>query len=251
MPAKRPAHKIKPLKRRGSSLHLLLAQNIGERIIDGTYAPGTRLPNEAEWGQMFGASRTAVREAIKTLNGKGLLVSKPKIGSHVEPRDRWNLLDRDVLNWHGAAIDRKKYLISLQEVRRILEPGITALAARKRTAPQLQRLRLALDGMKNAKTAEDVVAPDVDFHLALIAAANNDLLVPFGIIIEQALARLFEFTSRHNRRPEHVLLLHAEVLHAVEAGDPARAIAAVNELLDDTDAVIETAPEPVEKVRRA
>ena len=108
-----------PRRQPGSRVHSELAAGIGRRILDGTYPPGSLLPNEAEWGQMFGASRTAVREAIRTLNGKGLLVSRPKIGSRVEPRERWNLLDRDVMAWHRAALDERTFLLSLQEIRRI------------------------------------------------------------------------------------------------------------------------------------
>ena len=108
-----------PRRQPGSRVHSELAAGIGRRILDGSYPPGSLLPNEAEWGQMFGASRTAVREAIRTLNGKGLLVSRPKIGSRVEPRERWNLLDRDVMAWHRAALDERTFLLSLQEIRRI------------------------------------------------------------------------------------------------------------------------------------
>src|SRR4051794_40053417 len=102
-------------RRSGGRVHAELAAGIGLRILDGTYPPGSLLPNEAEWGRIFGASRTAVREAIKTLDGKGLLVSRPKIGSRVEPRERWNLLDRDVMAWHRAAMDATVFLHSLQE----------------------------------------------------------------------------------------------------------------------------------------
>lgn len=241
-----PHRKTKPpqkrVKRAGSKLHLDLAQSIGEGILDGTYAPGTLLPNEAEWGVMFGASRTAVREAIKTLNGKGLLVSRPKVGSRVEPRERWNLLDRDVLAWHCAAMDRKTLLISIQEVRRILEPGAAELAAQKRTDAQIARLTAALDGMRQARTAEDMVAPDVEFHLALLEAANNELLIPFGIIIEQALRQMFDYTSRHNPKPLAVIPLHEAVLNAVARGNPAAARKAVIVLLQDTDEVIAVGP---------
>ena len=233
--AKLPARRV---KRAGARLHLELAQRIGEGILNGTYGPGTLLPNEAEWGAMFGASRTAVREAIKTLTGKGLLVSRPKIGSRVEPRERWNFLDRDVLAWHCAAMDRTSLLLSIQEVRRILEPGAAALAATKRSGAQLQRLQAALDGMREAKSAEDMVAPDVEFHLALLGAANNELLIPFGIIIEQALQQMFAYTSRHNPRPLNVVPLHMAVLEAVARGAPEAASKAVLELLKDTDAII-------------
>ncbi|WP_373504292.1 FadR/GntR family transcriptional regulator [Aestuariivirga sp.] len=227
-----------PPRRAGSRIHAELAAGIGTRILDGTYPPGTLLPNEAEWGQMFHASRTAVREAIKTLNGKGLLVSRPKIGSRVEPRERWNLLDRDVMAWHCAAMDKTAFLISLQEVRRILEPGAAVLAASRRTPQQLAELEAALEGMRNAADAEAMVEPDVRFHLALLACANNELLAPFGIIIEQALANLFAFTTRHNAKPGQVVPMHDDVVRAIAAQDAEAARKAMFVLLDDTDNVI-------------
>jgi DNA-binding FadR family transcriptional regulator len=229
----------KPPRRLGSRIHAELAAGIGTRILDGTYPPGTLLPNEAEWGQMFGASRTAVREAIKTLNGKGLLVSRPKIGSRVEPRERWNLLDRDVMAWHCAAMDKKAFLISLQEVRRILEPGAAVLAASRRTPEQLAQLEDALEHMRSAKSAEDMVAPDVRFHLTLLASANNELLAPFGIVIEQALANMFAYTTRHNTKPGQVIPMHTEVVKAIAAQKPEAARRAMTVLLDDTDEIID------------
>lgn len=244
MPLRTTKILAKRAKQQGGKLHLELASQIGEGILNGTYAPGSLLPNEAEWGAMFGVSRTAVREAVKTLNGKGLLVSRPKIGSRVEPRDRWNLLDRDVLAWHAAAMDRKALLLKIQEVRRILEPGIAGLAASKRSDAQLHRLKSALEGMRNARSAEDAVAPDVDFHLALLSAANNELLNPFGTIIEHSLRRMFDYTSRHNPKPVVVIPLHEAVFEAVASGRPEAARHAVEALLRDTDAVIAAGPDP-------
>ena len=193
---------------------------------------------------MFGASRTAVREAIKTLNGKGLLVSRPKIGSRVEPRERWNLLDRDVMAWHRAALDERTFLLSLQEIRRILEPGAAVLAAARRSAGQLATLERALADMQAAAVAsEAMVEADVRFHLALLTAANNELLVPFGIVIEQALASMFAYTASHAAHPEQMLPLHAEVVKAIAAGAPEAARLAVMALLDDTDETLRALPE--------
>lgn len=224
-----------PRRKPGSRVHSELAAGIGRGILDGTYPPGSLLPNEAEWGRMFGASRTAVREAIKTLNGKGLLASKPKIGSRVEPRERWNLLDRDVMDWHRATLDERTFLLSLQEIRRILEPGAAVLAARRRSPGQLANLEAALEDMRSAQEPQAMVAADVRFHLALLAAANNPLLVPFGIVIEQALASMFAYTTPHAVHPEQLLPLHAGVVKAIAAQSPEAARKAMTALLDDTD----------------
>jgi DNA-binding FadR family transcriptional regulator len=223
---------------KSANVHDRLARSIGERILAGEYAPGTLLPNEAEWGRIYNVSRTAVREAIKTLTGKGLLLSRPKIGSRVEPRDRWNLLDRNVLSWHRSAIDRRSFATSTQEARRIIEPGIAELAARKRTAEQLDRLVAAVGAMRDAKSVPENVAADVEFHEALLQSANNDLLMPFGIIIEQALRNLFDYTSQRNPRLNLALRLHENIVRAVVAQDGEAARIAMLKLIDDTDAVI-------------
>jgi DNA-binding FadR family transcriptional regulator len=222
----------------GARVHAELAAGIGQLILNGAYPPGSLLPNEAEWGRRFQASRTAVREAIKTLNGKGLLVSRPKIGSRVEPRERWNLLDRDVIAWRRAAMDEKTFLTSLQEVRRILEPGVAVLAAQRRTSEQLAALEAALEDMRRSSDPQAMVRADVGFHLCLLAAANNELLAPFAIIIEQALASMFHYTARHTARPERVLPLHANVVTAIAQHSPEAARKAMAALLDDTDEIV-------------
>jgi DNA-binding FadR family transcriptional regulator len=221
-----------------SNLHHRMAQAIGERILSGEFAPGTILPNEADWGRIYGASRTVVREAIKALTAKGLVMSKPKVGSRVEPKLRWNLLDRDVLDWHHAAMDKLAFVQSTQEARRFIEPGIAALAARKRTPAQTETLVAAALAMGKAKTLADFTATDIAFHEALLACANNDLLLPFGIVIEKALGSLFDFTTPRNPQPEQAVKLHQMIAKAVAAGDEAAASKAMHALLDNTDAII-------------
>jgi DNA-binding FadR family transcriptional regulator len=216
----------------------LIARGIGERILGGEFAPGTLLPNEAEWGRVFNASRTAVREALKSLSAKGLIASRPKIGSHVEPKMRWNLLDRDVLAWHRSATDRKAFLLSTQEFRRIVEPGIAELAAKKRTTLQIDQLVAALDDMREAKTHAEMVEADVQFHEVLLASTNNDLLVPFNVLIDETLANLFDFTTQRNPRFRQAIKLHEAIARAVIAGDAVNARKAMLALLDDTDEIV-------------
>jgi DNA-binding FadR family transcriptional regulator len=219
-------------------LHSHLAQKIGEQILSGAYGPGDLLPNEAEWCRMYGASRTAVREAIKGLNAKGLLVSRPKVGSRVEPREHWNMLDRDVLAWAFAVGDTKEMLQSIQEVRRVIEPEVAALAASKRTSEQLDRLREALADMGAAAGPAEAVAPDVRFHLAVLESANNPLLSPFGSLIESALRNLFDYTTHARYEPDLVMPLHRTILKAIEKGDAEGARKAARALLKDTDDIL-------------
>ena len=220
-------------------LHVTIARGIGERILGGEFPPGTSLPNEAEWGKAYKASRTAVREALKTLMAKGLISSRPKIGSRVEPRSSWNILDREVMEWHHAAADRKGFIAKTQEARKLLEPGIAEIAATKRTPAQLERLAEALRAMEKAKTVADIISADIEFHAALVDCANNELLVPFGIIIEKALATLFEFTTTRNPDYDVALKMHRTIVQKVRSGDGGGAKRAMIALLGDTDKVLQ------------
>jgi DNA-binding FadR family transcriptional regulator len=233
-----------------TKLHHTLAQSIGEQILKGIYAPGAILPNEADWCLIYGASRTAVREAIKTLAGKGLLASRPKVGSRVEPRERWNMLDRDVIAWHFAAMEREDFLRSTQEARKIFEPGIAALAAQKRSSQQLIRLEAALEAMRQAASARAMVAPDVEFHLALLAGANNELISSFGLVIEWALPALFEVTNAANPEPSKIVPMHEAIVKAVKRGNPEAARKAMLAILEDTDMVVADSLRSSERSRR-
>jgi DNA-binding FadR family transcriptional regulator len=228
----------KAAKARGERLHHSLSQDIGARILKGEFAPGALLPNEADWCESYGVSRTAVREAIKMLAAKGLIVSRPKIGSRVQPRDSWNLLDRDVLAWYWTTSDQHRFLANVQEMREILEPEAAALAAINHTAPQLAVIDAAYRGMVDAPTIVEWNVHDVKFHLAILNAAGNELLVPLGFLIESALSNMFAFTASHNEDMRKALPLHEAILNAIRRRSPDAARKAARILLADTNSVI-------------
>jgi DNA-binding FadR family transcriptional regulator len=235
---------------RKSSLHHQVAQDIGARILKGEFAPGDLLPNEAESCQVYGVSRTAVREAMKMLTAKGLIISRPKIGSRVQPRDSWNLLDRDVLVWYCAAAERSHFLASMHQVRVILEPEAAALAAVNHTAEQLKSIEEALIGMRDAGDLPAWNAADVKFHLAILWSAGNELLVPFGFLIESALGTMFDFTGRHNQEWRKAYPLHEGIVVAIRKRRPEAARKAVRLLLADTDKVLAQQARDTGRARR-
>ena len=222
----------------GGSVHAALANEIGLRIVRGDYPPGTILPNEAKWSETFEVSRSAVREAIKMLMAKSLLSSRPKVGSWVEPRERWNLLDRDVLGWYAMAPDRESFLRTVQEFRHIIEPEATALAAERRTEEQMAEISTACREMGEATTLASRTQADTRFHLAILRASGNELLVPLGVLIESALANLFAFTTREGKDVQHAQKLHEAIEKNVRLQRPEAARAAVRKLLANTDALI-------------
>lgn len=219
----------------GAKIHLAVTREIGSRILWGEFAPGEVLPNEAAWARTLRVSRSAVRESIKVLVGKGLLMARPRIGTTVEPRERWNLLDRDVLAWYSAMPAKGEFLRAVQEMRHIIEPEAAALAASKRSSEQLKEISAACEEMGAASTLVNRVDADVRFHLAILAAAGNEFLIPFGFLIESALAAVFDYTTRGREDLAHAHSLHERIEAAIRRGQPQRARLAVRRLLGNTD----------------
>ena len=81
----------------------------------GAFAPGSILPGDAEMMNRYSASRTVLREALKTLVAKGLVDTRSKVGTRVQPRNRWNLFNRQVLYWIFHARPEADFMDSLTE----------------------------------------------------------------------------------------------------------------------------------------
>jgi DNA-binding FadR family transcriptional regulator len=222
----------------GASVHVSLAGEIGLRIVRGDYPPGTILPNEAKWSEIFEVSRSAVREAIKMLMAKGLLSSRPKIGSRVEPKERWNLLDRDVLNWYAASPDREAFVRAVQELRHMIEPEAAALAAGRRTEEQMNDISQALRDMEQAKSLQQRAESDARFHIAVLRASGNDLLVPLGVLIESALNQLFALVTREVENLRYTQKLHETIEKGIRLQRPNMARTALRKVLVNTDDII-------------
>jgi DNA-binding FadR family transcriptional regulator len=116
-------------------LHGRVAHLLATAILRGDYAPETILPREAELMETFGVSRTVLREALRTLTSKGLIESRPRVGTRVRPREAWNLLDVDVLDWYSRVAEPMAFALKLQEMREMIEPYAAGLAAASH-APQ-------------------------------------------------------------------------------------------------------------------
>jgi DNA-binding transcriptional MocR family regulator len=93
-----------------SGVHGRIVHAIGRSIVNGDIRPGDQLPNAAT----VRASRGVVREAVKVLAAKGLVVSRPRTGTRVRPPESWNLLDPDVLAWQQDGLPRGVFLAKLE-----------------------------------------------------------------------------------------------------------------------------------------
>lgn len=220
------------------SLHGKVAHMLGTRIMSGEYAPGALLPNEETLSIELGVSRTALREAIKVLASKGLIESRPKIGTRVRPQRVWNLLDPDILAWSLATRPVLEFIPKLLELREMVEPGAAALAARNHTPEQADALTAAFNAMDAAPDLDAWNSADVRFHQTMMAATGNDLIASLGALIDLALSTSFDFTTKHIPAPRRGLPLHKVLLDRVLARDADGARDAALALLGDAKATV-------------
>lgn len=153
-----------------------IVENIEKAITDKKFSPNEKLPSEKELCEMFGVSRTAVREAIQMLSarglihvykGKGIYVSDYAASNVVKPMSLFLELNFDI-----------DYMLHLIHVRRILEPEIARDAAIKRTDEEVEELEEILAAFK--QTSEDDYEKqgelDKDFHMVLAKACKNPII---------------------------------------------------------------------------
>src|SRR6476646_6987457 len=163
--------------RRG--LHGELVHDVGVRILSGELEPGDSLAGE--WDEQD-VSRTVVREAVKVLAAKGLIVSRPKTGTHVRERVYWHMLDPDVLAWRLEAEPGDDFFRTVFETRRLIEPAVAALAATRASADEVAEREVTFARMaESAATDLDAyVEADIRFHEVILAGCHNELLTHIG-----------------------------------------------------------------------
>jgi GntR family transcriptional repressor for pyruvate dehydrogenase complex len=155
-------------------LHTQIADQIQDLIVARSLQPGDKLPSERELADQLGISRTVVREAIRTLNVRGLVKVKPGCGTYVEaitPEAALASIELLLRLRHTP-----EQLGNLYEIRRMVETEVAGLAAERATKEDLSALEEALDAMVVARDDPELFTQhDLDFHSALARATHNDL----------------------------------------------------------------------------
>lgn len=221
-------------------IHGTIARNLGVDILTGRYQPGETLPGEIEFAQSLRVSRSAYREAVRILIAKGLVESRTRTGTRVSPRERWNLLDPEVLGWSFESEPDEAFVRDLFELRMIVEPAAAEFAAARRDAADLARLKEAIAGMRRHGLATpEGQAADQAFHTAILSAARNAPLITLSSSIAAAVSWTTVFKHRKRGLPRDPLPDHERLYEAIVAGDPDAArkqmVALVRLALEDTE----------------
>lgn len=217
----------------GRRLHGAIAYKLGTEILSGKYLPGDTLPAEVAFAGELKVSRSAYREAIQVLTAKGLIASRPKAGTRVLDRDRWNLLDPEVLGWAFAGEPDVEFVRSLFELRAVVEPAAARFAALRREKGDLKAMRDALAAMRrHTLTTEAGRAADRDFHHAILQATRNQAMMVLSASIGAAVNWTTQFKQRTRALPRNPIPDHQRVYDAIADGDGNAAAEAMSVLVD-------------------
>ena len=217
------------------NLSYLLAEKLGQQILAGDYQAGSILPGEMELGEQFGVSRTAVREAVKMLAAKGMLLPRPLIGTRVMPQSQWNFLDQDLLTWWMTKENFDQVMQHFLILRTSLEPQACSLAAANASTQQTARLAELMAEMRALHVQfdrEHWIQVDTQFHQLIYEASGNPFLTSFANLFSSVYQSYFRAITGNE-----VIKLqnHQAIVDAILAGDGAGALAACQVLLREKD----------------
>ncbi|WP_200307526.1 FadR/GntR family transcriptional regulator [Streptomyces adelaidensis] len=193
-------------------------------IVAGELAPGSRLPKEEILAAQLGLSRSSLREAVRALTAMRILVTRQGDGTYVSSLEPHLLLESlsfasDVSQGHTA--------LQLLQVRRLLEPQATGVAAALLTDADLQELGTILERSRSAATVEEFVGHDIAFHLRIVAAVGNPVLSMLLRVLSTRTQRVrIVRGTRTGRAVEHAHREHEAILRALRTRDAALAVSA-------------------------
>ena len=216
--------RLHPAKARSS--HDLIARTLGKEILTGTYGPGANLPHESVLMKRFRVSRTVLREVMKTLSAKGLVVLKTRVGTRVLNSSSWNFFDAELLAWRVEMGLDEEFRRSLNEIRLAVEPAAAALAAQRRDRVHLQQLRDCVRRMGEGIGDRDRFAEaDLEFHQLIGIASGNPMMRSLAAVIEAALFASFSQNTPVEDAGDlrQTTASHNAVVQAIAARNGARA----------------------------
>jgi GntR family transcriptional repressor for pyruvate dehydrogenase complex len=216
-------------------LSRVIAERLEDYVLRRGYQPGHKLPSEREFGELFGVSRTVLREAVKLLNQKGLVRSSVGRGLYVAEPNGGTLASsiHTLLQFKQGRVDH------ILEVRATLEDLSARAAAERATPADLAAMQRALEEMDRL-LAQPVlfIRSDLTFHLALARATHNPLLLalvePTMTLMQHIRERMVNLPNAATGAQEN----HRRIYQAVLSHDPLEAADAMAEHLQHVERVL-------------
>ena len=203
-------------------VYTVVVGQIRELIRTGVLKTGDKLPTERALAEQLGVSRSSVREALSALEILGIIHSRQGLGNYIAD----NLAD-DVPEDQFEDLIVEGGTLEIIEARQLFEPGVAALAARRRTDEDLGTIRSCVSDMqRRLAEGSDVWEPDWGFHVAVATACHNPVVSALADLITQRVgSRLWQLMREQNyasdpARPARYLTSHRLIYEAIERGEP-------------------------------
>lgn len=214
-------------------IHVQVARQIARKILSGELPQESKLPSELELCELFGISRTALRESMKLLSAKGLIASRPKVGTKVMAKEHWHFLDPQLLEWLQDLEGTEVFLQQFLGLRKAIEPEACALAASNATMEQRKELSILFQNMTRAATTDDEeswIINDLEFHCKIFQSTGNTFFIPFGNILSTIFHRFIDRSAEGGR---YCLDEHRRIYESIMSGNTVQARLASSSLLKD------------------
>lgn len=157
---------------------------LGRRIVVCDLGSDYLLPKENELCEIFGVSRTVLREAVKKLSDKGLIRTRQKAGTFVNPKSEWNLFDENILRWMFERPFDMKFIEDLIELRLFIETAAVRFATLRANEDDISNMKAAYAALAQAKTLDEHIYADVNFHMAIYQACKNEMFLQLKNVIK-------------------------------------------------------------------
>ncbi|MCA9877513.1 MAG: FadR family transcriptional regulator [Thermomicrobiales bacterium] len=185
--------------------------------ISDELSPGDSLPSEAELRRQLGVSRSTVREVLRRLEARGLIVTRHGVGIQVVDNTRQVATDSLRLMLSRSDVGPQEML----EVRLVLECQAAALAAQRATTEDKEHISRAIDALEGPTMANDEnIQADLDFHLAVAEASKNRLLIALTHTIRDLLRETIAATYMLDPIVERRRQDHTSVLDGIKQQNP-------------------------------
>jgi len=193
---------------------------IHDLIREGRLKAGDQLPSERELSETFKVSRTSVREALRALETKGLIISRTGMGNFVADLPIESL----IAPLAKLLIEEKTALADIFELRKLIEPHIAALAAERATKSDIERMKSILEKQSQAVSrGETGVEADAQLHFAIGQATQNQALEKLVSGLMEVLSHSREESLQTADRRRASIEAHRKILSAIEQHDKSRA----------------------------
>ncbi|MDR1187656.1 MAG: FCD domain-containing protein [Bifidobacteriaceae bacterium] len=221
----------------GDSLHAQVLDRWGMAIVEGQYAPGSRVAlGDAVTG--VDASRTVAREATRVLEALGMVTVRRRLGAVVEPADHWNAFDPRVIAWRLRSKDLAAQIHWLAQLRSAVEPMAASLAASNSSPADWAELtRASIELVAHSRQADgpEYLAADSAFHRTLLRASGNPMFAALGRSVEAVLRGRTAGELMPAVAVQSAVRLHVDLAAAVAAGDASAAEAAARAIVQEAD----------------